>query len=117
MKTNILFYTFIAAIGGLLFGFDTAVINGALPFFSSHFALDGTMQGVPAFAFFAMLFFVPSSPRWLVKAGRINETTYILNKLKVTDAAKLIHEIERSLTSEFGEKKENLFKGKNFIQK
>jgi MFS family permease len=45
LKKNILFYTLTAALGGLLFGFDTAVINGALPFFSSHFALDGTMQG------------------------------------------------------------------------
>ena len=45
MKKNILLYTFTAAIGGLLFGFDTAVINGALPFFSEHFALNGAMQG------------------------------------------------------------------------
>jgi len=238
LKTNILFYTFIAAIGGLLFGFDTAVINGALPFFSSHFQLDGAMQGwavssgligcvvgsifigkpadifgsrsmlkvlavlfivtaigtglapnfsvfiiariiggiaiggasvlspvyiseisppayrgrlgsvfqlaivigillafssdlallhtgpnnwrymfltggIPAIAFFAMLFFVPSSPRWLVKAGRTNEAAMVLSKLRISDPAKLINEIKESLTSEVGGKKELLFKGKN----
>jgi sugar porter (SP) family MFS transporter len=38
-------YTFVAALGGLLFGFDTAVINGAIPFFSDFFQLNDTMKG------------------------------------------------------------------------
>ncbi|MCK5730131.1 MAG: sugar porter family MFS transporter, partial [Draconibacterium sp.] len=42
---NLYLYTIVAALGGLLFGFDTAVINGALPFFSDHFQLDKVMQG------------------------------------------------------------------------
>ncbi len=238
MKANILFYTFIAAIGGLLFGFDTAVINGALPFFSSHFALDGAMQGwavssglvgcvvgavfigkpgdlygsrsmlkflaalfivtalgtglatsfnifiiariiggiaiggasvlcpiyiseispapvrgrlgavfqlaivigilvafasdlallhtginnwrymflsggIPALAFFALLFFVPSSPRWLVKAGKEAEAKIVIKKLLVPDGEKLFREIKDSLTSEMGARKEKLFKGHN----
>lgn len=239
MRKNILLYTFTAAIGGLLFGFDTAVINGALPFFSEHFNLNGTMQGwavssgligciigaifigkpsdifgsrsmlkflavlfvitalgtglapnfnvfiiariiggiaiggasvlspiyiseispaesrgrlgsvfqlaivigillafaadlallntgennwrymflsggVPAIVFFSMLFFVPGSPRWLVKAGKEEEAKRVLNKLMVTpDSGKLIIEIKQSLVSEDGEKKEKLFQGKN----
>jgi len=238
LKNNILLYTFTAAIGGLLFGFDTAVINGALPFFSEHFALNGAMQGwsvssgligcvigaifigklsdifgsksmlkflavlfvvtalgtglaptftifivariiggiaiggasvlspvyiseispaefrgrlgsvfqlaivigillafasdlalldtgennwrymflsggVPAFAFFAMLFFVPSSPRWLVKAGKEKEAKGVLHQLAVSDAGTLINDIKQSLASEKGEKKENLFQGNN----
>ncbi len=45
MPKNLYLYTIVAALGGLLFGFDTAVINGALPFFSDHFQLDEVMQG------------------------------------------------------------------------
>ena len=45
MKTKLFLYSFITALGGLLFGFDTAVINGALPFFSKYFQLDSGMQG------------------------------------------------------------------------
>lgn len=45
MKRKLLLYTLVAAIGGLLYGFDTAVINGALPFFTSHFELNDFMTG------------------------------------------------------------------------
>jgi SP family arabinose:H+ symporter-like MFS transporter len=37
--------TFVASIGGLLYGFDTAIISGALGFITRHYALSGTMQG------------------------------------------------------------------------
>jgi sugar porter (SP) family MFS transporter len=45
LKRKLLLYTFVAAIGGFLFGFDTAVINGALPFFSGYFSLSAGMKG------------------------------------------------------------------------
>jgi sugar porter (SP) family MFS transporter len=37
--------TVVAALGGLLFGYDTAVIAGAIGFLQSHFSLDATMKG------------------------------------------------------------------------
>jgi sugar porter (SP) family MFS transporter len=45
MKQPLYLYTFVAALGGLLFGFDTAVINGAIPFFTEHFNLTDAMKG------------------------------------------------------------------------
>jgi sugar porter (SP) family MFS transporter len=45
MHRKLYTYTFIAALGGLLFGFDTAVINGAMPFFTDYFQLTEAMQG------------------------------------------------------------------------
>ena len=32
--------TIVAALGGLLFGFDTAVISGTIPFITPHFELS-----------------------------------------------------------------------------
>lgn len=45
MNKSLYLYTFVAALGGLLFGFDTAVINGAIPFFTEHFGLTDAMKG------------------------------------------------------------------------
>lgn len=45
MRKKLFLYTMVAALGGFLFGFDTAVINGALPFFREHFQLDKVMEG------------------------------------------------------------------------
>ena len=35
----------VAALGGLLFGYDTAVISGAIGFLSTHFGLDAVWKG------------------------------------------------------------------------
>ncbi len=37
--------SFIAALGGFLFGFDTAVISGTIPFITKYFQLSNTMLG------------------------------------------------------------------------
>jgi SP family xylose:H+ symportor-like MFS transporter len=37
--------TVVAALGGLLFGYDTAVIAGAIGFLQTHFDLDPTLKG------------------------------------------------------------------------
>jgi len=40
LKANVLLIAIIAATGGLLFGFDTGVISGALPFLKQHWQLS-----------------------------------------------------------------------------
>ena len=38
-------FAFIAALGGFLFGFDTAVISGTTEMITAHFAMDEAMLG------------------------------------------------------------------------
>ncbi len=45
MRRKLILYTVVSALGGFLFGFDTAVINGAIPFFTEFFDLTETMKG------------------------------------------------------------------------
>lgn len=40
--------TLVAALGGLLFGYDTAVISGAIGFLTTRFSLDPTWEGFAA---------------------------------------------------------------------
>jgi len=44
-KTFLLLITSVSALGGLLFGYDTGVINGAQYFLSKYFELDDAMKG------------------------------------------------------------------------
>ena len=47
-ETNKLYLTFIAitaALGGFLFGYETAVISGTIGFVKTKFALDAAMEG------------------------------------------------------------------------
>ncbi len=45
MTKKLIFATTAASLGGLLFGFETAVINGALPFITEFFELNEAMKG------------------------------------------------------------------------
>jgi len=44
----VLFATCVTAIGGFLFGYDTAVINGANSYLKAHLHLDSTQEGLAA---------------------------------------------------------------------
>src|SRR5688572_11491554 len=44
-SANIMVISFVSALGGYLFGFDFAVISGALPFLQEQFALDAYWEG------------------------------------------------------------------------
>ncbi|MCK5839281.1 MAG: sugar porter family MFS transporter, partial [Bacteroidales bacterium] len=43
IKNLVIIIASVAATGGLLFGFDTGVISGAIPFFQQDFQIDNSM--------------------------------------------------------------------------
>ena len=58
-------------------------------------------ETVPAFLFFLLMFFVPESPRWLVKYGRDKQAAAILGRLGGTGyAAAAIEDIKTTLAGE-----------------
>lgn len=44
-EKNVLLYSVIASLGGLLFGFDIAIFSGTIPFISPEFGLDSNTLG------------------------------------------------------------------------
>ena len=69
-------------------------------------------ETVPAVLFFALLFLVPESPRWLVKNGREAEALIILEKVNgISKANAILAEIKGALNQEKGTIKELLKPG------
>ena len=67
----VLLVTFAAALGGLLFGYDTAVIAGAIGFLQTHFGLDPTMKGwAAACALLGCIFGVSFAGSFSDRVGR-----------------------------------------------
>ena len=62
-----------------------------------------SLEAIPAILYFGFLFFVPESPRWLIKNKKSDEGLEILTKVNgVQKANEILAEIENSLTSESG---------------
>lgn len=64
---------------------------------------------LPAILFFTAMFFVPESPRWLVKEGRIDEAMDVLSNINGVETAKnILKDIQEALLEEKGTLKELL---------
>jgi sugar porter (SP) family MFS transporter len=109
-----------AAIRGRMTAlFQFNVIFGILMAYVSNFLISETGEhswrwmlgvgGIPAVAYFFLLFIVPESPRFLIKKGKITEARSVLSKIETQDIETEITDIKLSLA----QKKENLFSGRN----
>lgn len=92
----------------------TIVIGISLAYYSNYILLDKfeepwrwmfAAEAVPALVFFVALFFIPDSPRWLIKRGRFSEAENILSRISPgIDQTPVLEEIKESLISEKVEK-------------
>jgi sugar porter (SP) family MFS transporter len=100
-----------AKIRGRLVGINQlAIVSGILLAFFSNYLLIDTgeknwrwmfMAGaIPAVAFFILLFFISSSPRWLVIAGKSEKAREVISRLNPGENAdKMLTEIKSSINS------------------
>lgn len=70
------------------------------------------IAALPALIFFVLLFFIPQSPRWLVKKSRTDEALSVLNLLSKENAEKELEEIAKSINTDNSAKQEVLFSKK-----
>ncbi len=97
------------------------VIGILVAFFSNYLLVDigadnwRWMFGVmafPAALFFLLLFFVPESPRWLVKRQLVDKARSVLQKVGAENLESELTDIVNSLKEEFGQGVTKLFQKK-----
>ena len=97
--------------GRLVSTAQLAIVTGIVAAFFSNYLLAGLgenawrymywAEGIPAVAFFFMLFLTTPSPRWLVKVGRVDEARKVIDLVDVEENSDTVMaEIQDSLAHE-----------------
>lgn len=107
--------------GRLVALFQFNVVSGILIAFLSNYLLFSVsdeawrwmlgVQAFPSLIFFIMVFFVPESPRWLVKNNQDAEAEKVLISIGEANAPQALRNIQESLHTTVGTVKERLFNG------
>ncbi len=87
--------------------FQFNVIFGILMAYVSNYLLRNVgaepwrwmlgIEGAPAFLYFVLLFFIPESPRYLIKIGQISKARLVLEKIIKSSVDQQVEEIRISL--------------------
>jgi sugar porter (SP) family MFS transporter len=87
--------------------FQFNVISGILIAYVSNYLLRNVgaepwrwmlgIEGAPAFLYFVLLFFIPESPRYLIKIGQVSKARLVLEKIIKSSVDQQVEEIRMSL--------------------
>jgi MFS transporter, SP family, arabinose:H+ symporter len=97
---------------GILMAYFSNYLVGLLALGDVEWRWKLGVMAIPSILFFITLFFIPRSPRWLVKMGMIDEARAVLNLIGEEFVEKEIDEILESIKSEKESGKEILFSKK-----
>jgi MFS transporter, SP family, arabinose:H+ symporter len=94
---------------GILVAYLSNYLIGLVGFGPTEWRWELGVAAIPAALFFAMLFSIPRSPRWLVKQGRVDEARTVLQMTGETNYAQELADIVESIDLEHGVGNEPLF--------
>ena len=99
-------------VAGILLAYLSNYIIGTLGLGDTEWRWKLGITALPAALFFAMLFGIPQSPRWLVRRGQAKQAREILERIGEPNPAAEVAEIASSVESEDRTRVEPLFQHK-----
>jgi sugar porter (SP) family MFS transporter len=105
------FFQFSVVFGILVAYFSNFVI-GTMSFGALEWRWKLGISAAPAVLFFFLLFYIPRSPRWLVKKGRVDEARQVLMLIGEENAEEELRQIVESIDIEHAGEKQRLFSRK-----
>jgi MFS transporter, SP family, arabinose:H+ symporter len=97
---------------GILAAYFSNFVIGTMSFGASEWRWKLGISAVPAAVFFVLLFYIPRSPRWLAKKGRIEEARNVLDLISEENAQEELRQIVESIDIEHAGEKQRLFSWK-----
>lgn len=102
------FFQFSIVLGILAAYFSNFVI-GIMGFGEFEWRWKLGISAFPAAVFFLLLFYIPRSPRWLARKGRVNEASQVLKLIGEENADEELRQIVESIDLEHAGEKQRLF--------
>jgi sugar porter (SP) family MFS transporter len=101
-----------SVVFGILAAYFSNFIIGTMGFGEFEWRWKLGISAVPAAVFFFLLFYIPRSPRWLVKKGRVDEARQVLMLIGEENAEEELRQIVDSIDLEHAGEKQHLFSRK-----
>jgi MFS transporter, SP family, arabinose:H+ symporter len=102
----------ISVVTGILVAYLSNYFIGTLGLGSSDWRWMFGVAAAPAILFFALLFGIPNSPRWLATKGRTTEARAVLGEIGAANPDREMADIEQSIHLEKAGATESLFTAK-----
>lgn len=99
----------LSVVTGILVAYASNYVIGALHLGPRQWRVELGVAALPSLLFFVALAFIPRSPRWLVRRGRVAEAERSLAAVGFPDASNEVRRIHASFASDLGQASASIF--------
>ncbi|MGA3027146.1 MAG: sugar porter family MFS transporter [Bryobacteraceae bacterium] len=99
-------------VSGILLAYFSNYLVGQMSFGDAEWRWKLGVSAIPAALFFALLFGIPRSPRWLVRKGRVSQAREVLIRIGEENVEQELQDMVASVDLEHGHAQEPLFQAR-----